>query len=152
MGLDMFLNKKTYVKKWNHQPAEERYDVLLTRGGNPVTGINTEKITYIEEEIANWRKANHIHSWFVDNVQDGIDNCGEYYVPLNALMELLRICKLVRDDNNLASALLPTQNGFFFGSTEYDEWYFKSIEYTIEVLEEEMSNPSTGEYYYSSSW
>lgn len=51
--------------------------------------------------IASWRKANHIHKWFVDNVQDGIDNCGTYEVTKEQLEELLNICKEVADKSKL---------------------------------------------------
>ena len=30
----------------------------------------------------------------------------------------------------------PTHEGFFFGSTEYDEYYFADLESTIEQLED----------------
>lgn len=30
-----------------------------------------------DSEYKYWRKANHIHAWFVNNVQDGIDECQE---------------------------------------------------------------------------
>ena len=151
MGLDMFLSKKTYVKQWDSQSSEERYDVVVTKGGVPVNDIDTTKISYIEEEVATWRKANHIHLWFVENIQAGVDKCGEYYVSERELRELLRVCKLVQADNSLAEALLPTQSGFFFGGTEYDEWYFKDIDYTISMLEAVL-NTDSGDYYYSSSW
>lgn len=151
MGLDMFLSKKTYVKNWKNQPPKDDYKVVVTRGGDIVDGINTTRVTYIEEEVATWRKANHLHRWFVENIQSGIDKCGEYHVTTDELRELLRICKLIQNDNSLAERLLPTQSGFFFGGTEYDEWYFSSIDYTISILEE-VFNSAFGDYYYSSSW
>ena len=36
------------------------------------------------------------------------------------------------DDIALAQRLLPTCSGFFYGSTDYDEWYFSDVK---EVLE-----------------
>ena len=39
------------------------------------------------EEVGYWRKANQIHKWFVDNVQDGVDDCGEYKVTKEQLIE-----------------------------------------------------------------
>ena len=38
---------------------------------------------------------------------------------------------LVIEDSSTAERLLPTQSGFFFGGTNYDEWYLKDIEYTM---------------------
>ncbi len=30
MGLDMYLEKRTYVKQWDHQSAEEKHEVVVT--------------------------------------------------------------------------------------------------------------------------
>ena len=69
-----------------------------------------------------------IHKWFVDHVQEGEDDCKQYYVSREQLKELLGTCKLVIENHELAGELLPTQDGFFFGSTEYDDEYFKNVE------------------------
>ena len=95
MGLDMYAARRHYVKQWDHQQPEERYSVTVTRGGKPVAGIRPECISVIEEESMYWRKASHIHQWFVDNVQNGKDDCGTYYVSEDKLRELLTACKRV---------------------------------------------------------
>jgi hypothetical protein len=161
MGLDMYLSKKTYVKQWEHQSPEEKYEVVVTKGGQPVDGIKAGRVKYIEEEVGYWRKANQIHKWFVDNVQNGEDDCGDYYVEIDDLMNLLDVCKQVKDDPSKAEQLLPPQSGFFFGGTEIDEYYMRDIEHTIEILESILSEKVTnsqgreylsGEFYYQSSW
>jgi hypothetical protein len=150
MGLDMYLDKRTYVKQWEHIDETKQYNVEVTRGGEP-TNIDPKKVKYIIEEAGYWRKANQIHRWFVENVQDGVDNCGDYYVERNQLQELLDLCKIVQADHSKAEELLPSVSGFFFGNTDYDEWYYNDIENTISVLEEALEDEN-GEYYYSSSW
>ncbi len=149
MGLDMYLDKRTYVQYWEHN-GDENYEVEVTKGGEP-TKIDRKKVKYIIEEAGYWRKANQIHQWFVDNVQGGEDNCAEYYVSSDKLAELLDLCKKVQADNSLAEVLLPTVSGFFFGGTQYDEWYFKDIDNTIQILEEALADKG-GDFYYSSSW
>jgi hypothetical protein len=151
MGLDMYLSKKTYVKYWEHN-GDDNYEVTVTKGGKPVDGIQPKRVKYIEEEIGYWRKANQIHRWFVDNIQGGKDDCGEYYVDSEKLKELLDICRSVSIDHSLAEKLLPTGSGFFFGGTSYDEWYFADINNTIEILEEALNENSGDGFYYSSSW
>jgi hypothetical protein len=151
MGLDMYLSKKTYVKQWDHQSPEEKYEVVVTKGGKPVEAIKASRVKYIEEEIGYWRKANQIHRWFVENVQEGKDDCGDYYVGDNQLQELLDVCKKVTADNSLAESLLPSASGFFFGATNYDEWYFEDVKNTISILEDALQSKG-GEIYYSSSW
>lgn len=150
MGLDMYLEKRTDVRRWNFQKPEEQHEVVVTRGGQP-TNINPEKVTTIVEEAGYWRKQNQIHRWFVENVQGGVDNCGEYYVGSDKLQELLDICKKIQSDNSLAEELLPSASGFFFGGTDYDEWYFNGIDNTVDILEEVLSD-THADYYYSSSW
>ena len=55
--------------------------------------------------------------------------------------------------------LLPTQDGFFFGQTNYDQFYMQDIEHTIEILKnviedyEKMTDEGNICYFtYSSSW
>jgi len=84
----MYLTKKTYVKNWEHNGAENQYTIDIKKGGNPVTFINPKRISYIEEEVMYWRKANQIHNWFVPNVQDGEDDCKEYYVTIESILDL----------------------------------------------------------------
>ena len=150
MGLDMYLNKHTYVKHWEHN-GDNNYEVTVTKAGKP-TNINPKKVKYIIEEAGYWRKANQIHNWFVENVQKGVDNCGDYYVDTDDLEKLLDVCEKVKADHSLADSLLPSTSGFFFGNTEYDEWYFKDIDNTIEILKEALGDESDSSYYYSSSW
>lgn len=113
-------------------------------------------------EVAYWRKANEIHKWFVDNVQDGDDNCGYYEVTKENLETLNALCKQVLEEcgenefcfnSARASELLPTQDGFFFGNTDYDNWYIEDIQDTIIQLEKilkEFDFEHNGLLYHSS--
>jgi hypothetical protein len=150
MGLDMYLSKKTYVKYWEHK-GDDNYEVKVTKGGNP-TKIDPKKVSYVTEEVGYWRKANQIHDWFVKNVQDGVDDCRNAYVSREKLQELLDICRIVSIDKDKAEDLLPTASGFFFGGTEYDEWYYEQINDTIQILEEGLSDENADEFEYHSSW
>ena len=49
----------------------------------------------IVTEVAYWRKSNQIHAYFVDNVQNGNDDCGVYDVSKKQLEDLLYKCKEV---------------------------------------------------------
>ena len=154
MGLDQYLTKKTYVKNWKHMSDDEKHNVSVE--GKSAKQIKPERITYIEEEVGYWRKANQIHSWFVQNVQNGNDDCKQYYVDDNKLQELSDNCKAVLADHSKADTLLPAQRGFFFGGTDYDEWYFKQLEQTVEIIDsilaEMKENDTYYDFYYQSSW
>lgn len=105
-------------------------------------------------EIAYWRKANQIHRWFVENVQNGVDDCGRYEVTKEQITELLNVTNKVLNNPESAETLLPTQSGFFFGDTEYDRWYYKDLNSTKEQLEKALSETDFEHeiVYYHSSW
>ena len=69
MGLDMYLSRKKYIgANWEHRGITGTIDIKQKDKSIP---IDFNKVTYIEEEVGYWRKANQIHKWFVDNCQDG---------------------------------------------------------------------------------
>jgi hypothetical protein len=182
MGLDQYLTKRTYVKNWDHTPREKRNRITVRQGGKLRTNIKPDRIEYVIEGIGYWRKANQIHKWFVDNCQDGVDDCREALVSYENLKRLYNICKTVMDSIELvdgkiqngwsykngkevpimemgkkiknpkvAQKLLPSTGGFFFGNTEYDQYYAEDIKNTIKILEEILEDED-GDFYYHSSW
>lgn len=106
MGLDMYAARKIDVKQWDHQSKDERYTVQIARGGKAVSGIQSDRISGVEEDRMYWRKANHIHGWFVDNVQDGQDDCKEYQVDDDRLRALLVTCQKVIEASKLVDGMV----------------------------------------------
>ena len=88
----------------------------------------------------------------MDKVQDGEDDCGHYYVSREQLQELLDAVTAVLADHSKASELLPSQGGFFFGSTDFDEYYFEDLEYTKKELTRVLAVDDFGCFGYHSSW
>lgn len=138
MGLDMYLNRQLYVQHWDHIAPEHQYAVSLTQGGKPVELINPK---YITDEVGYWRKANQIHKWIIDNCANGNDDAITCEVSREDLVKLLdtvrQVMKPAPDgllNRDLAEELLPTTEGFFFGSTDYDEWYLQDLKLTEEIL------------------
>ena len=144
MGLDMYLKAKKFL--W----TEEREAVgKLLKSHFP--GM---EISEMQFDAMYWRKANAIHAWFVKNVQGGEDECKEFLVDRKDLQSLLDTVKKVLENNKLAVALLPHASGFFFGNTDYDEWYFRDLEATRKRFEELLTDPKWEkcDFYYHSSW
>jgi hypothetical protein len=136
---------------------EKQHEVIVKKGGEVLNTIKPERISNITEDVAYWRKFNALHNWFVSNCQDGNDDCREYYVSSEKLKELLETLNKVKEfkndpTNKELKESLPTASGFFFGGTEYDEYYFNEVERTIEIIEGLMSEDNDGDYYYESSW
>jgi hypothetical protein len=150
MGLDMYLSAKRYVSTFRKSDEALRgeLDKLTEKTG----GLEIQEVVC---EAMYWRKANAIHDWFVKNVQEGVDNCGSYYVSKEKLKELVELCKEVMANKGRAVELLPTASGFFFGSTDFDDYYFEDVQNTITRLESLLGNPEIAdnfEFYYQSSW
>lgn len=168
----MYLSGRYFI--WSSKRDEVKVEGVDLHGYEP---------KQIEIEVGYWRKANAIHRWFVDNVQNGVDECQESWVSRDKLKDLLGVCRAVMDGIHLvdgkiisgyryedgkqvamlddgkvvanieiAEELLPTQGGFFFGDTSYDEYYFKDIEHTIEVIEKALKLPPNWDFYYQASW
>lgn len=154
MGLDMYLSGKRYLSKYLNETDSDKINTI-----NEIFGIDGDEdkdygVEEIKFRLAYWRKANPIHKWFVDNCQNGIDECQETWVTRDKLVELLDVCKTVLADLSKAQKLLPTQSGFFFGSSDYDEWYQRDLEYTVARLEKILEDSALDnvDFYYQSSW
>lgn len=147
MGLDMYLTAKRYIYDF-------RDDDMPLRDALEELKVNDMKVKEISYEAGYWRKANQIHKWFVDNVQKGVDNCGEYLVTTEELERLLEQVNEVLHSKDKAQVLLPTSNGFFFGAVLYDESYFDDLINTKGIIENVLSMDDIRKYdfYYSSSW
>jgi hypothetical protein len=181
MGLDMYMSKKTYVKQWSHNKPEEQFNVDVKKGGEPFNKIKTDRVSYVVEEVSYWRKFNALHNWFVNECGDGEDNCQEIYIgeKLPELLEtLLKVKEVyekspkkkvkvksgwsngeetfyeveVPEDTDTLDELFPTSSGFFFGGTEYDEYYIEQVNETIELIEGLLKEDENGDYYYQASW
>lgn len=176
MGLDMYLYAKKYI--WFDNESERN----AVKSAMPCPFSDEPK--EVKYEALYWRKMNAIHKWFVDNVQEGSDDCGNYYVSKDDLSKLHGICKTIIDAAKTApgkivngytfrdgkhepiledgevitnsdeiSELLETQGGFFFGSTDYDNYYLDEIKRTKGALEKILSSDLKGWFFeYHSSW
>ena len=169
------IDEKYTMKEWcgieeEDVPKGERAEELLEHLGIKYYVWDTEKkypYEGIHEQVGYWRKANEIHKWFVDHVQDGFDDCKYHHeVTEGKLRELLAVCRKVTEyfhTNSNGEIVvdcigceneLPTETGFFFGSTEYDEWYVQDVEYTEELCEKLLKETDfeAEALFYVSSW
>jgi|TARA_B110000967_G_scaffold11738_1_gene11529 hypothetical protein len=162
MGLDMFLSRKTVFTPMKDNIGIEKEEVVKEKqkhlGGLSGFGIYPNKVCGILEEVGYWRKDFQIHNWFVNNVQEGNDDCKQHTVHIEDLMELKQICNEVLNDHSKKDDLLPL--------SDYDEDYFIGLKHTIEIINEIISDETEIEkhrsehiglgcfhlYYYQSSW
>ncbi len=185
MGLDMYLYAERYVSGWGHSKPEEREHCAAIAAMVGLKPTEDSPSLTVRVTVAYWRKANAIHRWFVENVQKGDDDCGDYYVDAAQLKALRDTCKRALDAANVAhgqpvhngttfrhgqepeqhfetgraalngeelSQILPTQGGFFFGPTDYDEYYLSDLEDTVKQIDHVLANAPNADFYYHASW
>ena len=151
MGLDMYLRLK------HRADFDKSFETFDNAHGSQWQC--KEKIY----DVQYWRKANAVHKWFVDNVQHGEDDCGRYHVTVDNLKQLRSDCRNAMecyDEGNIedAAMFMPSQSGFFFGSTDYDEWYREDIQRTFDAcnnLIRTIESPDRKDWLiveYESSW
>jgi hypothetical protein len=156
MSLNMYLDKKLYVSEFNKEEPKLVDDILKIIG----VEYSSNNFKHVEVVIPAiyWKKSNHIYKWFVDNVQGGNDDCGDYQVNVDDLRKLLGVVKAQL--KNKKKIILEPQSSFFFGSTEVDEFYWGDLERTktelereIKFYEDEWKNRNRiWDFYYRTSW
>jgi hypothetical protein len=147
MGLDMYLYAEKFVSNMKYRNEQDQFNRI-------VSALQAEQFTMghviAEVEVAYWRKANAIHAYFVGERED---DCTPIRVDREQLQTLQDACQQIMDNPALAEELLPTQGGFFFGSTEYDEWYMDSIKETHDKLSVLLDKiPDGWSFKYQASW
>lgn len=137
MGLDMFLYRSSKPKEFEEIGYWRKANAVFDWINNNVRFIsncsklrmskkNIERLLDVckqARDIIQSATTQQIKIKVGYNVKEGIDIFGSTNVY----------------DENTAdklSNILPTCTGFFFGSTEYDEYYLSYIEYTIKICEE----------------
>jgi hypothetical protein len=155
MGLDQYLYASHYASPmdWRGEEAKQTFH-------NVIEAVKAEH--FVDDELPSvevsvkvgyWRKSNAVHDWFVRTIQSGEDDCRKYYVDRDSLRHLRDLCTQVIDDNSLAEELLPTSAGFFFGSTDYDQYYFGDLMFTVSLIDKVLEYvPVSWDFYYQSSW
>lgn len=77
---------------------------------------------YYPEDDAYFRKVNFFYRYFQNKLVD--EQC---FIEKEDLLDIISRCEQVLIDHTKADELLPTQSGFFFGSTDYDDYYFENV-------------------------
>lgn len=151
-----------YLPRWDHYPQEDRDRSIAVLEAAGLAELATDEsgggeLRYTDGKVlvgvccVYWRKANAIHAWFVDEVQGGVDECQEAIVHPEKLLQLR---ELAAKSAKGEPALQP-RGGFFFGSTDVDEWYVQDMERTVVELDRVIQTAARNggcEFVYQSSW
>lgn len=154
MGLDMYLDARIEGTNYNDLELKQALETVLQKHNPGAHDAFTKTQNLgrigIVFEVGYWRKANAIHNWFVQNVQEGNDNCQEFYVSRELLAKLKQECEKALETKDTSN--LQPKEGFFFGGTGIDEWYWKNIQKTIAILSRCLDITGNVDFYYRSSW
>ena len=162
MGLDQYLTAKKYVAKWNYDGGYD--NKVITQEFTDLLPMDTPDITKygqfsgitVEYPVGYWRKANAIHNFFVQNVGEDVDDCREMWVDRDVLVELRSRCDdVIKADNTEEMAKevgLETVSGFFFGDTQYGDWYKEDLKLTVEICDFVLALPEEYSLHYQASW
>lgn len=143
MGLDMFLNAKRFI--WNNEA-----DLAVTVA-RLFPELKERQVREVIVEAIYWRKANAIHKWFVDNVQNGEDNCCNYHVSREQLEKLRTLIQEALESSDASK--LPACSGFFFGSTDINSDYWNELKDTVTELDKILAEfDDKWDFEYTSSW
>ena len=162
MGLDQYLTAKKYVSKWDYsndyknKEVRQEFADLLPMDTPDITRYGQFAGITIEYPVGYWRKANAIHNFFVQEVGEAVDDCREMYVHRDVLVELRSRCSDVLKADNMEEMAqevgLETVSGFFFGDTEYGDWYKEDLKLTVEICDFVLALPEEYSLHYQASW
>ena len=162
MGLDQYLTAKKYVSKWDYSGGFDSR--VITQEFQDLLPMDTPDITRygqfagitIEYPVGYWRKANAIHNFFVQEVGESVDDCREMYVHRDVLVDLRERCAEVIGSDDMEEMAkevgLETVDGFFFGDTEYGDWYKEDLKLTVEICDFVLALPEEYSLHYQASW
>jgi hypothetical protein len=153
----MYLTAERYLSDYSPPESKALRNAITQLIANDVALINSANsaefsgVNGIRLQAAYWRKANAIHNWFVQHTQDGVDDCRTTYVSREQLRKLVEECQRALDTREAPESLQPTA-GFFFGSTDIDEYYFEYLQSTVDQITAALQLPNNYTFNYQSSW
>ncbi|MCQ6659734.1 hypothetical protein [Leuconostoc citreum] len=102
--------------------------------------------------VHSWRKANQIRQWFVTRFDQDDDVQLKITLTGDDIDALISDIEQVLGDKQLAPNLLPTSSGFFFGSTDYDTYYFGELKDTLQYLKNDFEYDFDNEQLFYTEW
>lgn len=128
MGLDQFIT----IRHNSTNRAYKKYNDFWKLSDEEREGKKIPDEPEKDFIVGYFRKHNQIHKWFVDNIQNGVDDCGRYVITVKDLNNLLDICK------HIMSGVTKTKKPAKFmtdrDGVEYEIWQMDTYTPTEEIL------------------
>lgn len=152
MGLDQFISATIHV------PAQKVGDVIED---NPILKKLVDDqfaLATVKLKLGQFRKFNALHGYIEKRVGE-IENLQDVSID-DIIDELYEDCKLIlatkdsKDGNADAIQRMPPTEGFFFGSTEVDGWYYSDVKELHDLLADLIKLSEIGDisFKYTAWW
>lgn len=147
---------KTYPRKsipdevgyWRKANAVHKWFVDNVQHGQDDCGYHEEvtkgKLIELRDKCA----------YIMDNAVMAKGKVSNGYTFKNGAKEPILEDGFIVTNKEVCEQTLPSQSGFFFGGTEYDEYYIEDIRYTLDLCNKLIEETDFERYalYYTSSW
>lgn len=127
MGLDIYF--------WTVKRGRSRNKDINRKSEIKKIEKNTEDVIY----VGDFRKVNFLMSFF-----NYTGNCEYIEIRKEQVEELIQNCEdvLFWRGKTISEKLLETTPGFFFGSTDYDEYYYQKVQNVLDTFKP-LINPGS---------
>lgn len=148
--VDLYREYDFYLQSFGYNRTNHVFNEIKTP--NEVEEVYKEHLaSRCAIEDAYFRKVNFIYAFFQHLIKD--ETC---IVDKSMIGKLLNTCKDVlahKFNTKYAEENLPTTSGFFFGSTEYDNWYYQDVEDCIKQMKKLYKSMNEEDFvYWYFSW
>ena len=159
MGLDMYFYERHYMRmRQNKRGRFVRPSFTIPTEAYNKGRKRFKNVSYIYCLVGQFRKANAIHSWIMNQCCDGdmTWDCRYVLISPDIIQELKDIClKLLglqgKKFRDAAEELLPTHKGFFWGSLAYDKYYRADLRDFVKMCNKlNLDDPDVDIMYYPS--
>lgn len=113
-------------------------DIYFLKKNLPVALSPDQAIPLAEpEKIGYYRKFNALLNWVETHVGE-VDNCADVPLARNNLLALLDTLNNLTPDN--CSTTFPTEDGFYFGSQEYNADYWLEVNDLKQFIQTQLAS------------
>jgi hypothetical protein len=88
-----------------------------------------------------WGSSHHIHSWFVNNVQGGVDDDRYHEVTREQLQQFVDVCKKALANKKKAGHYFPTNEAYRSECPTIDDGYFHDLENDVKRITRILKSP-----------
>lgn len=146
----LYKTYEFYLKRYGYDSYAKEFSSVKTPD-EIETIFNDELKNISAVSDSYFRKVNFIYEFYRSELVNE-----ECLVSKGSILELIETCKDVlnhKGDEEYAEEHLPTTGGFFFGSTNYDKWYWEDVKDCLKQMEKLYKKLEDGDLaYWIFSW